>query len=112
MKIFLGIISMLVGIFFLAQLLIWGPAYSIEQQSLKWMVGGFGWLFIILGAIAFPSNNQNARESNLTTNQAGNVTEDNSKTSDEEIRKAEEFVRQNQDNPLSLSQLKKRNKWY
>ena len=60
----IGILSIVVGVIFLAQAFIfWGSAYSESQMLLKWMVGGFGWLFIIQGALAFPK--QSSKENDI-----------------------------------------------
>ena len=69
MKKVIGILSILVGVFFLIQaLFLWGPALGASQQVLKWMVGGFGWLFIVLGAIAFPNEQEYAPKANKKDN--------------------------------------------
>ena len=60
----IGILSVVVGIIFLVQAFIfWSSAYSESQMLLKWMVGGFGWLFIIQGALALPK--QSSKENDI-----------------------------------------------
>lgn len=44
-----GIVSLVFGAFFFFTLFIWAPSTVITQQTLKWIVGGFGCLFVVIG---------------------------------------------------------------
>ena len=111
MKKVIGISSIVVGAFFLSQLLIWGPAYGIEQQSLKWIVAGFGWLFIILGAIAVPE--EQTKQKTTTDSQKMIKTENETKEENEELseQESEQDVQEFPRKPPTFSELRQKSKW-
>lgn len=64
MKKVVGVISIIVGAFFLLTLLSWESTETIMGQQLKWSTGGFAILFILFGLYAIASSIQDTARAN------------------------------------------------
>ena len=64
MKKIVGIISIIVGAFFLITLLSWESTKTVMGQQLKWSTGGFAILFILFGLYAIASSIQDTNRAN------------------------------------------------
>ena len=100
MKVVIGIMSVIIGIFFLVTVFFWEEADTVMAQTLKWAVTGFGISFLLGGLYAFADSHSDSEIKSLLKNLANQSAISSSSTTEPIFKNTEEPKKKNKEKSI------------